>query len=234
MTFVDEKVQREFNQLTGQKRSLGEIDINDVLPELKRFGLIDSPLTIQDHFIQRSIGLRNWFIDIVKWQKVGYEIRYFFKREDLTATLIYWINGKNEFRTNFQKLAAQTTSDQLFEEIVRILPELPEVRVNRNNAEGILTQIQYDVALEEEKPFLKYLFDQIKDNLGLNERITNVQHLNYRERYTIESIQGSCDIDFEYDGKGFFGRVLPILNNCKSPEILEKVKLICEKIAADV
>ena len=187
MTFVDEKVQREFNQLTGQKRSLVEIDINDVLPELKRFGLIDSPLTIQDHFIQRSIGLRNWFIDIVKWQKVGYEIRYFFKREDLTATLIYWINGKNEFRTNFQKLAAQTTSDQLFEEIVRILPELPEVRVNRNNAEGILTQIQYDVALEEEKPFLKYLFDQIKDNLGLNERITNVQHLNYRERYTIES-----------------------------------------------
>lgn len=230
MNFIDANVQQAFNQLTGQSNPTSEINISEALPEMEKFGLADAPLTIQDHFIHRWYNLRKQYIDIEAWQKVGYEIRYIFKREDQTAAFKYWVNGQNVFKTNFQKLPAQNNSDELFEMISKILENSPQVITNRNNAEGILTQIGFDVALEEEKPFLKNLFDQVSQNLDEGEVITNIQHLNYRERYTIEKNAQSCVIDFEYNNDGFFGRVLPLENRCNSSEILEKVKAIVNRL----
>jgi len=230
MKFIDVNVQQAFNQLTGQSNPSSEINISEVLPELEKFGLADAPLTIQDHFIHRWYNLRKQYIDIEAWQKVGYEIRYMFKREDQTAAFKYWVNGKNVFKPNFQKLPAQTNSDELFETISKILENSPQVIINRNNAEGILTQIGFDVALEEEKPFLKNLFDQVSQNLDEGGIITDIQHLNYRERYTIEKDAQSCVIDFEYNNDGFFGRVLPLENKCNSSEILKKVKAIVNRL----
>lgn len=230
MNFIEVNVQQAFNQLTGQSNPTTEINISEVLPELEKFGLADAPLTIQDHFIHRWYNLRKQYIDIEAWQKVGYEIRYIFKREGQTAAFKYWVNGKNVFKTNFQKLPAQTNADELFETISKILENSPQVDVNRNNAEGILTQIGFDVALEEEKPFLKNLFDQVSQNLDEGEVISEIQHLNYRERYTIEKNAQSCVIDFEYNKDGFFGRVLPLENKCDSSEILEKVKAIVNRL----
>ncbi|MEX2569424.1 MAG: hypothetical protein WD431_26015, partial [Cyclobacteriaceae bacterium] len=230
MTFIDVNVQQAFNELTGQKSPSIEVNISDVLPELEKFGLHDAPLNIQDHFIERWYNLRKHYIEIVAWQKVGYEIRYLFKRENQTAAFKYWVNGQNVFKTSFQKLPAQTNSNELFDTISKILESSSQVTVNRNNAEGILTQIEFDVVLEEEKPFLKNLFDQISQNLNENEVISDVQHLNYRERYTIEKNGQSCVIDFEYNKEGFFGRVLPIENKCNSPELLDKVKAIVNNL----
>lgn len=230
MNFIDVNVQQAFNQLTGQSNPTSEINISEALPELEKFGLVDAPLTIQDHFIHRWYNLRKQYIDIEAWQKVGYEVRYIFKREDQTAAFKYWVNGQNVFKTNFQKLPAQTNSDELFVMISKILENSPQVITNRNNAEGILTQIGFDVALEEEKPFLKNLFDQVSQNLDEGEVISDIQHLNYRERYTIEKNAQSCIIDFEYNKDGFFGRVLPLENKCNSSEILEKVKAIVNRL----
>ena len=170
--------------------------------------------------------MQKHYIDIATWEKVGYEIRYIFKREAQTAAFKYWVNGQNVFKSNFQKLPAQTNSNELFETIAKILECATPILVNRNNAEGILTQIEFDIAIEEEKPFLKNLFDQISQNLNESESISDIQHLNYRERYTIEKNAQSCVIDFEYNKEGFFGRVLPLENKCNSPEILDKVKAI--------
>lgn len=230
MNFIDVNVQQAFNELTGQSNPTTEININEVLPELEKFGLADAPLTIQDHFIQRRYNLRKHYIEIEAWQKVGYEIRYIFKREGQTASFKYWVNRQNVFKTNFQKLPAQTNADELFETISKIFENPHQVIVNRNNAEGILTQIEFDVALEEEKPFLKNLFDQVSQNLDEGEVISDIQHLNYRERYTIEKNAQSCVIDFEYNKDGFFGRVLPLENKCNSSEILEKVKAIVNRL----
>lgn len=226
MNFIDVNVQQAFNALTGQSSQTNEININEVLPELEKFGLVDAPLTIQDHFIQRWYNLQKHYIAIEAWQKVGYEIRYTFKREAQTAALKYWVNGQNLFKSNFQKLPAQTNSDEFFETITKIQECATPVVVNRNTADGILTQIEFDVAIEEEKPFLKTLFDFVSKGLSKDEVISNIQHLEYRERYTIENNGRSCMIDFEYDKAGFFGRVLPLEKKCDCPELLSKIKSI--------
>lgn len=230
MNFIDVNVQQAFNKLTGQSNLETEININEVLPELEKFGLADAPLTIQDHFIHRWYILRKHYINIEAWQQVGYEVRYVFKREDQTAAFKYWINGQNVFKTNFQKLPSQTSSDEFFETITKILENSTPIIVNRNNIEGILTQIEFDVEIEEAKPFLKNLFDIISKELSENETITNIQHLEYRERYTLEKNGTVCIIDFEYSGDGFFGRVLPLDKKCNSSELLATMKLIVKRL----
>lgn len=230
MDFIDVNVQQAFNVLIGKSNPVIEINISEVLPELEKYGLIDAPLTIQDHFIHRWYNLRKHYIDIESWQKFGYEIRYIFKREGQTAALKYWVNGQNVFKNNFQNVPAQTNSNEFFEAITKILDSASPVVVNRNNVEGILTQIEFDVAIEEEKPFLKNLFDFLNSGLLEDERIANIQHLYYKERYSIEKNGKSCIIDFEYDGAGFFGRVLPLENKCDSPELLANVKTIVNNL----
>jgi hypothetical protein len=230
MNFIDVKVQKAFNELTGQTNSVVEIKINEVLPELEKFGLADAPLTIQDHFIHRWYNLRKHHIDVDVWQKVGYEVRYIFRKEGQTAAFKYWINGQNIFKTNFQKLPAQTSSDELFEAVTKLLEGKTPIIVNRNSTDGILTQIEFDVTIEEQKPFLKKLFDSISKGLSEGETITSIQHLAYRERYTFEKDGSTCVIDFEYDGAGFFGRVLPLENKCDSPILLAKIKTIVKNL----
>jgi hypothetical protein len=200
------------------------------LPELEKFGLVSEPLNIQDHFIHRWYNLRKHYIDIEAWQKVGYEVRYIYRRGDQTAAFKYWINIQNVFRKNFQKIPAQTNSDELFETITKILESAAPIVVNRKTVERILNQIEFESRIEEEKPFLKNLFDFISKALSDGEIISNIQHFPYRERYTIEKNGRSCIIDFEYDNKGFFGRVLPLENRCDSPEILAKIKSIVSKL----
>jgi len=227
MNFIDVNVQQAFNELTGQKIPATEININEVLPELDKFGLSDAPLTIQDHFIHRWLNLRKNYIDIVGWEKKGYEIWYKFNREGNTAGIKYSINGKYQFNATYQNsLPKLTNSIELFETITKILENASPVVVNRNSAEGILTQIEFDVAIEEEKPFLKNLFDEISRSLIDREAITNIQHLPYRERYTIEKSGKTCVIDFIYDNGGFFGNVQLLENKCNSSELLAKIKYI--------
>lgn len=230
MNFIDVNVQKAFNTLTSQSNSPVEININEVLPELEKLGLADAPLTIQDHFIQRWHDLRKHCIDIKTWQKVGNEVRYVFQKEGKTAAFKFWINAQNVFNPKFQKLPAQTNSDELFEIIRKIILSATPMVVNRNNIEGILTQIEFDLAIEEEKPFLKNLFDLINEGLTNGEMISNVQHLDYRERYTLEKNGRSCIIDFEYDKAGIFGRVLPLEKRCDCPEILSRIKSIVDNL----
>jgi hypothetical protein len=232
MSFIDVNVQQAFNELTGQTNHPAEIDISEVLPELEKFGLTDAPLIIQDHFIQRWYNLRKHYVHIEAWQKVGFEIRYIFKRENQTAAFKYWVNGQNVFRTNFQKLPAQTNSNEFFETVIKLLDVMTPIIVNRNIVEGILTQIEFDVAIEEEKPFLRNLFDCVRNGLSNGEAISNVQHFEYRERYTIEKNEKACIVDFEYNKAGFFGRVLPLENKCDSTELLIKIKTIVNNLKA--
>ncbi len=230
MSFIDVNVQREFNKLIGVNTETVEIDLNDeVMGELKRFDLLEAPLSLQDHFISHWYLLKKQYIDIIEWERVGYEIRYVFKRDDQTAAFKYWVNGKNEFKLNFQKLPSKTNSDVLFKFISNIL-ENSNTIINRSTNEGVLNKIKFEVDLEENKPFLKNLFDEITLYLNFNEFISNVIHLDYRERYTIEYGSSVCVIDFEYNKEGFFGRVLPLESKCNDLDLLEKIKIIVNKL----
>jgi len=231
MTFIDVNVQQALNELTGQQSPSIEFNISDVLPELEKFGLADAPLTIQDHFIERWYNLRKHYIEIEAWEKKGYEIWYQFSREGKTAGIKYSINGRNQFNTTYQNnIPRLTNSSELFETITKILEGATLILVSRNNSESILTQLEFDVAIEEEKPFLRNLFDQISRNLNEEKAISNVQHLMYRERYTIEKSGNICVIDFNYNDGGFFGNVQPLATKCNSPELLAKIKEIVNRL----
>jgi hypothetical protein len=230
MNFIDIPVQKAIQNLTGDTIPSIEVDFTDVIPDIQKFGLQDSSLTIQDHFIHRWYHLRKHYIDIENFQVLGYEVRYTFTRQQKKVSMKYWINGQNNFKPNFQKIPALTNSDELFEEVTKLIENGSTLVVNRTAPEGVLAQIEFDVNLEEEKPFLKNLFDSISQELSNDVLIAGIQHLPFRERYSIEKNRKVCVIDFEYDGDGFFGRVLPIEKKCESPELLEKIKFIVNKL----
>ncbi len=115
---------------------------------------------------------------------------------------------------------------KLFEDITKILEKAHPIVVNRDNAEGVLTQIEFDFAIEEEKPFLKNLFDLISLHLSDSEAILQIQHLPYRERYTLEKRGKVCVFDFIYNKAGFFVTAQPLESKCDSPALLDKMKYI--------
>ena len=231
MKFIDVNVQKAFNELTDQNSESVELDFNDrIFKILEEFGLLEAPLTIQDHFISRLYLLKGLNIEMVDWERKGYEIRYIFKRENQTAALKYWVNGKNVFKSSFQKLPASTNSDELYNIISDLLESSGDITINRNTAEGILTKIAFDLQLEESKPFLKTLFDRIMNELKEDEVISEISHLAFRERYTIQKGGSTCVIDFEYNKEGFFNRVLPIESKCNSIKLLLRMKDLLYKI----
>ncbi|RKX17061.1 MAG: hypothetical protein DRP35_11595, partial [Candidatus Zixiibacteriota bacterium] len=147
------------------------------------------------------------------------------KREDNFAAIKFWVNGKDEFKTKFQKLPAETNSDSLFEEISKILETSPTIVFHRNTINTILTKIEFEIQLEEEKPFLKILFDVLQTQFNTSKiSIDKISHQNYRERYFISKSEEKAVIDFEYNGDGFFGRVLPLENKCSSNDLLNEIK----------
>ena len=117
-------------------------------------------------------------------ERINYEIRYYFTREGKNAAIKFWINSENVFRSNFQKLPAITNSDDLFLEIKKLL-DIPLVFIiNRTTADGILSKINFDLEMEESKPFLRSLFDLLTTKCQkLDIQISKLDHFKYRERY---------------------------------------------------
>lgn len=233
MKFVDNEMQNAFQELLDEKKSTTKINSSEFESELEKFKLKEAPYSIQEHFIERTYLLNFHNINIENWEKVGYEIRYTFSKEGMTAAFKYWINGKNSFKPNFQKLPALTTSDQLFEEISSIIENRKPLNINishSNYTEDKITEFKLEPEVENEKPHLKTLYEYLKENLSEDEKITNIQHFLYKERYYINKKGTSCTFDFEYDGKGFFGRVLPIENQCQNKELYIKIKKLINHV----
>lgn len=230
MTFIEDQVKEAFDELNGNETEDENVLFQDILPELNRFNLAEAPIPIQNHFIQRHHCLEKHYIEIVSWRRQNYEIWYQFKRESKTAGFKYWINGKDKFKENYQKIPRLTNSDTFYDEVAAILNSAPMVVVERNDADSILQKIEFDISIEEEKPFLKSLFDEITSKLTSDEAITNIDHLNYRDRYTFTKKDRTCVVDFEYNNSGFFGRVLPLKKQCDCPTLLRRIKTIVNQV----
>lgn len=228
ISFVDVNVQNSLQELTGKAVKPIEIELTDEKFDLlRKFNLENAPISYQQHFLELNYIVQKQGIGIVSWQKLNYEIRYGFKRENHTASIKFWVNGKNTFKSNFLKLPAETNSDSLFEEISKLIENAPKIILLKETTQPTVTKIDFDTETEEEKPFLKTLFSYLQVNLATsNISITDISHHHYRERYTFEEGKEKAVIDFEYNGKGFFGRVLPIENQCNSANILQTISQI--------
>ena len=226
MTFLDVTVLNALSELTGTKIQTEEISLdNELLQKLSNFNLLEQHIPLQDHFIKVRHAVRKQYIEVVGWEKIGYEIRYVFQRENDKAVFRTYVNGQNEFRkpiTSMPNLSANTEFNQ---KIVETLNQLPNVSIKRNTAETILGKIEFDFDLEEQFPFTRSLFDDIVLLLDKKDIvIQEIEHLQYKERYTFKRNNEKAVIDFEYKKNGFFGRVVPIQNVTNSHALISDIQ----------
>jgi hypothetical protein len=229
MTYVDIDVQKVLQELTGEANESFKVNFEDLQPDLEKFNLLDAPLSIQNHFIECVTLSRKRNITVENWQQKGYEIWYGFERDGQSAGFKFWINGKNTFKESFQKLPGMTSSDELFQLLSDLFKQPVTITVERNTVEEIIKQIEFDGIVENEKPFLRNLFDEVVQSLD-NAHITEIKHLSYKDRYTLVKEGKEAVIDFSYDGDGFFGQVVPLVKRCESLEILDQIKSIVNRL----
>ena len=227
MAFLDDTVLNSLNELTGTKIETEEINLDDeLLKQLTSLNLLEQPIPVQDHFIKVRHAVRKYYIEIINWCKLSYEIRYTFKRENDSAEFRTYINGGNEFRKPITPMQNQTTNNEFNKELEELFNRLPNISIKRNTAQTIIEKIEFDFDLEEQFPFTKSLFDDIV--LLFNEKdiiINGIEHLEYKERYTFIRNNEKAVLDFEYKKNGFFGRVVPITNMTNSPSLIAEIQI---------
>lgn len=227
MAFLDVTVMNALNELTGNKVQTEEISLdNELLQQLSVLNLLEQPVPLQDHFIKVRQAVRKQYIEIVGWQKIGYEIRYKFCREQDRAVFKTYVNGKNEFRNPVTSIPNLSPNSAFNNALAEILNQLPNISIKRNTAETIISQIEFDNELEEAFPFTSSLFDDLV--LLLKETdiiIEGIEHQQYKERYTFKRNNETAVVDFEYKKNGFFGRVVPIQNLTNSQSLLSSIQM---------
>ena len=164
-------------------------------------------------------------------EKINYEIRYTFKREQTKAVYKTFINGKNEFKNSIIPMPNLSPDKEFTNEIDQLIIILPNLTIKRNNAETIIKKIEFDLDIEEKFPFTKNLFEDIEFILSDTDiQISDIEHQQYKERYTFIRNHEIAVIDFEYNGDGFFGRVLPIEKQSNSETLTTDIQQILHKI----
>jgi hypothetical protein len=226
MAFVDFQVQDSLNELTGGQIQSEVISLdNELLYQLREFNLLDENEALQDHFIKIRHAVRKQYIEVVNWEKIGYEIRYTFIREGEKAVFNTYYNGKYEFRNAISPMLKLSPYSNFNTAITEIIKQLPNISISRNTSETIINKIEFDNDLEEEFPFLRNLFDDLiylfKDS-GII--IDKIEHQSYKDRYTFKSNNEVVVLDFEYRKNGSFGRIVPLPKMCNSQKLLLAIK----------
>lgn len=226
MSFLDITVINSLNELTGNQIQSEELRIDDeMLGQLTQFNLLGQTVQLQDHFIRVRCAARKQYIEIIKWEKKNLELFYYFKRENQTAAFKTWMNKDNVFNGKYQKLAANTNSEDLYSEIETLLKALPNVSIKRNTVETIISKLIFDSEVEEKLPFTKNLFDDLSLLFeATNINIEDIEHQQYKERYSLKRNHEAAVIDFEYNNSGFFGRVVPIQKHSNSQQLLSDIQ----------
>jgi hypothetical protein len=109
MAFLDVTVMNSLEDLTGKQFQTEEINLdNELLEQLSVMGLLEQPIEFQDNFIKVRESVRKQYIEIIGWEKIDYEIRYSFRRDQDKAVFRTYVNGKNEFRKPFSSMKVFT------------------------------------------------------------------------------------------------------------------------------
>jgi hypothetical protein len=234
VTFIEQAVTNALETLTGKKITTEELIIEeDALKEMEKFGLLNEAVQLQDHFIALRHSLRKHYIDISDWEKKGSEISYKFSRVGDKAALKTWINKDHIFNGKYMKLPSLTNNDEFYKETEFIIVNMPPYTVLRNTAETVLSGIEFEIEQEEKFPFTKNLYDDLQKSLtGSNIVIDEIKHQSYRERYTFVRGSEKAVLDFEYNGDGFFGRVVVLNNHCNSNILIYEIKNIVIELSS--
>lgn len=226
MTFIEAPALNSLNQLTGKTPETEEVKIdNEILAELHKFGLNNHSIQIQDHFIKVRHLARMQYIQISGWEKKNYEIIYHFERENRYAALKTWINGNNDFNGKFQVVPGARNNEELSRAVQKLLQGLGILCVKRNTVETVLPRLAFESDLEERFPFTRNLseaLDSILKDTGI--RIIDIEHLQFKERYTFGRGGEYAVLDIEYKQNGFFGRIVPLNNKTNSISLLGEIR----------
>jgi len=226
MAFLDVSVLNALNELTGNQIQTEEISLDsELLQQLLNLNLLEQPVQLQDHFIKVRHAVRKQYIEVVGLEKLGYEVRYTFIREQEKAVFRTYVNGQNEFRKPFASMPNLSPNGTFNITLAEILNHLPNVSIKRNTVETIVSQIEFDFELEEDFPFTRSLFDDLVLLFKETEiTIDNIEHQQYKERYTFKRNNETAVLDFEYKKNGFFGRVVPIQNMTNSQGLISGIQ----------
>lgn len=230
--FLDVEIQDALHTFHEDSKVLVEIDFDeDAENQLRKYNLNDRHVNVQDHFIKLLHLASKAGIEIRNWEKKGYEIRYYFSRENETCGIKFWVNDEVEFNKQHQQIPSASNSASLFNDISSIIPVIKNIVVNRRTAEGILSKVTFDRALEESHPHLSFLYEVMKGLLDEKSiTIEAIDHLQYCERYTLTRRAERLVVDFTYDGKGFFKTVKPLVGNSNSRKLSDDLKECIESI----
>jgi hypothetical protein len=181
---------------------------NNLLSVLKKFGLENATKEIQNHFIKLYDICKNNEIEITSYERVGFELRYYFRKIDgKTAAIIFWVKGNDSVGAKFKVIEKQTNSQCLFDEITNLIASLNTRSILRN--QKIEDDFEFENDIEEHKPFLKVMYDSLKKSLKQSDIvIANIEHNEYQERYSFVRNSEKAAFVFYYNGQGFFTSVL--------------------------
>ncbi len=235
MAFVDSAALNALNSLSKTIADEEEISLdNELLQQLTNLQLLDQAIPLQDHFVKVRHEVRKHYIEIVGWEKIGYEIRYTFQRENTKAVFRTSVNGQNEFKNPFAPMLKLSLNDEFNQQLVSIFTHLPNVVIKRNTVETIVGKIEFDFDLEEQFPFIVSFYDDIVLKLGkLGVIIKEIEHLSYRERYFFKRNQETATLDFIYNADGFWSRVETILNMTNSQKLVTEIQTLIQSFKKD-
>jgi energy-coupling factor transporter ATP-binding protein EcfA2 len=200
----------------------------DTLDNMLRLGVPQHSAAIRNHFLSVLYQCRLANIEITAWKQNGYEFTYYFLRGADTASVKGWVKANNSFSPTYQKNPGSTNSDELFTMVQRMCQENNRFQAVLPQQEGsIPAQLALDWSVAEQKPFLHHLYLGLQDALNSHRiSIGLLEHLNYKDRYTFERLGEKVVLDVEYDGQGFFGRVVPLINPTPSALLLRDLETI--------
>lgn len=232
MAIIDEAAINSLNQLNGNQLTVREITINE--PELEvlaKLNLMDQPIQLQDHCIRVLEAIKGEDIELVGWERYNYEVRYSFKCGSERAVFKTFFNGNYEFKKPITSIPGLSSDSDLNMVINALIQAMPNLLIKRNTIEAIINKIEFDFDIEENFPFTKNLFDDLSLLLftkGID--IEDINHQKFRERYFFKRDQESAVFDFEYNGDGFFGRVLNIGSKTNSPQLCHEIQQVIKSL----
>ena len=227
MTFIDNVVVNSLRELTGSQLKMEEIIVDEECNDaITKFNIQEQPETVQDHFIKLRYILGKQGFDLVGWEKKNLEIYYFIRKEAETAAFKTWVNKDFNFNGKYMIIPTKTNSIAFAHLIEPLFNTISEISLRRE----MLNQIK-DFEFSDDLPFTLNLFE----DLGLLFKSTDIyiddiEHLQYKERYTFKRNQDIVVIDIEYNKSGFFGRVLSILNRTNSQMLVSDIQTILQKL----
>lgn len=203
-----------------------------MLNTLERLGVPGQPEALRGHALSILHQCQLANIELTGWKQSEYEFIYTFRQQDKSASIKGWIKGNGAFSPTYQKNPGATNSDELFntvhqmcKEHARFQPEFPQ------SQNGTFPKAAPDWSSAKEKPFLEQLYTDIQPDLAAHHIIVSqISHLDYRDRYTFERQGEKVILDAIYDGQGFFSQVMPLLNPTPAPRLLRDLETIFNEL----